>query len=522
MVRRALLPVLVLATSLAMAADRAGGGVLADLRVRGQADKNVQITHLGQVVEMDLYLSVTGANADYTDDALWGFKASFLSTNVGRGNVLGTLWAETAAPFNGPGSQDTSDATWSGNPCAAAYQQDLDGDGDLDVGSNNHWTACGWFAARAGFMVPNWGDGPAEYHVASLTFTVTDFLSPEPGNATEINLFCPEEVDGKQRITGCLWQEDGNATISQFTTGPHAGTVTVGDPISLFLDSALAATLPPLPPEPPPPEPPPPEPVHPEPEPHPVPQPPPPEPTAPEPPAPEPAQPPLPEPQPPAPEGPTSVLGPPAPDLPAPEPPPEPAHPELPTPPAPEPPAPEPAVPDAGASVDSDSEPPAPQTPPPDPPTPEPPAPEPDPSDPTPDNADDGAQATEAELPDAGDPADQPLSPPDEPTLPPSPEPLPPDRVVVVLPDPDWRPIDLIGGVVYPTDVWVDDWGRSYVTCSDEATESAGATWVACSNDPTGPINNAAAQFPEPATLALMAAGALVLLGRRPRQGRQK
>ncbi len=456
MLRVALASLLALVAAMGPLAGCAYAGVFADLRVRGQADKHVEITHLGQVVAMDLYVGVTGTNTDYTDDALWGFKASFESTNVGRGNVLGTLWAGAMAPFRNNGSQDSRNGS--------AHQQDLDGDGDLDVGSH---TCDGLFAARAGFMVPNWGDGPAEYHVASLTFTVTEFLSPEPGDVTEINAFRPLGKDGRHELAmGGLWMEDGVAKVSSLSEGINAGTVTVGDPISLFLDSALAATLPPLPPEPPPPEP---------------------TPPAPQPPAPEP-----PQPEPPTPEPPGE---PPAPEPPQPGPPTPPA-PEPPAlePPAPEPPAPEPPTPEPPG------EPPAaqPQL---EPPAPEPPAPESEPL---------------AEPPESGEPGDDSVSPPDEPTAPPLPYPNLPTWVTVIPPDLWW--IEVLDGKKYLA-VRLEDVPTRRVCAEDQALGPLlEVPSLGQNNGTTVLYDTTAMHFPEPATLALLGAGAVAVLASRRRR----
>ena len=306
-----------LAAVIGLSAHPAAAGIFAELRLADSPETSVVITHVGQVVAMDLYVSVLGSNADYTDDGLWGFKASFQSTNVNRGSVLGDLAAEIVWPFNGMAYQDV--------PNGLAYQRDIDGDGDLDMKGEVRASPNGWFAARAGQMV--WGDGrqPAEFHVANVTFTVTGFLSPEADAVTEVNAFRPDMLigtDGKQYecVLGALWTEDGLPKASLPDGGPDTGTVTMGDAIALVLDPALRETLPPLPPEP---DPPPPEPDPPPPEP----DPPPPEPPA----DPDPAPPP--EPEPPVP--PPDPAPPPEPEPPAPEPDPVP-------PPEPEPPAPEP------------------------------------------------------------------------------------------------------------------------------------------------------------------------------------
>jgi len=278
-----LLPLL--AAGIGIPVETAAGDLFADLRVAGQSDKNVTITHIGQVVPMDLYIRVTGENDDYTDDALWKFYSSFKSTNVNRGSVLGSMRVTATLPFCGMCYQDSR--------TGGVYNQDLDGDGDLDLGSADHGDANGWFLARAPYFVSAEGNGPAEFHVATLNFTVTQFLSPGEDAATDINAF-PRLNDDS------IWLEDGqpkNRVLSGADGAPSGqdDPLKFGAPVSLVLSPELRATLPPLPPEP--------EPV---PEPEPIPQP------------PEPAEPP--EPQPPSTTGPVQEPGPEPPSIPQPDP----------------------------------------------------------------------------------------------------------------------------------------------------------------------------------------------------------
>jgi hypothetical protein len=233
-----LLPLL--AAGIGIPVETAAGDLFADLRVAGQSDKNVTITHIGQVVPMDLYIRVTGENDDYTDDALWKFYSSFESTNVNRGSVLGSMRVTATLPFCGMCYQDSR--------TGGVYNQDLDGDGDLDLGSADQGDASGWFLARAPYFVSAEGNGPAEFHVATLSFTVTQFLSPGEDAATDINAL--------PRLTGdSIWLEDGQpkARFLSRADGMPSGEgdpLKSGAPVSLVLSPELRATLPPLPPEP--------------------------------------------------------------------------------------------------------------------------------------------------------------------------------------------------------------------------------------------------------------------------------
>src|SRR5205823_9503276 len=77
------------------------------------------------VVNMEVWATAKGQNTTGTDEGLQDVFASFLSTNVSGGAALGTLKATNVAPLNQTASQP-------------GVQQDLDGDGELDVGNLTH------------------------------------------------------------------------------------------------------------------------------------------------------------------------------------------------------------------------------------------------------------------------------------------------------------------------------------------------------------------------------------------------
>jgi hypothetical protein len=132
--------------------------------------KEANITGVGQVINLDIVVTITGHDADLSNDGLQTVHLSLLSTNIVGGAVQGTLSSQFTAPFNGAASQN-------------GVQADLDGDGDLDIGSNVDGTSsAGYFLARAGTMQidgatvngssKTWKVGTATFTVTGLSFGV--------------------------------------------------------------------------------------------------------------------------------------------------------------------------------------------------------------------------------------------------------------------------------------------------------------------------------------------------------------
>ena len=159
------------------------------------------ITKVGQVLNLELWATAKGANADGSDDGLQNFGGTILSSNVSGGSVLGTLSATLLAPFNGPGSNST--------------QRDDDGDGDLDVGNTSSGanTSSGLFFARSATMTTTGGtiaNGGQSFKIADLTFTVTNLLGGN-GAYTELK-FVPRNI-GVLAGNNAVWREDGAGRV---------------------------------------------------------------------------------------------------------------------------------------------------------------------------------------------------------------------------------------------------------------------------------------------------------------------
>jgi SdrD B-like domain len=178
-----------------------------DLRLAG-GGKDITVDHVGQVVNLEAWAVVKGNNADISDEGLQILVGSFLSANTsGGGSVRGDLTATRVSPFTANGSTN-------------AAQKDLDGDGDLDAGSNDDINADGFFAARSASVTTDGAPsalGGAEFEVANVKFTVTSLLSG--GGITQLN-YRTRTVN--PAWTTALWQEDGGPPLKIPTTGTFA------------------------------------------------------------------------------------------------------------------------------------------------------------------------------------------------------------------------------------------------------------------------------------------------------------
>ena len=168
--------------------------LVVDVRLPG-GGKAVTVTEVGQVVNMEVWATVTGQNGSNTDEGLQLAVGSLLSQNISGGAVSGTLSSTLVAPFDGLGSQDGT-------------QADLDGDGDLDVGSNDNGNAEGFLFARSASMTTSGTavTGGKAFKIADATFTVTGLLN---GARTDL-VYRPRDS-----FNSFLSQEDGVGVTPQ-------------------------------------------------------------------------------------------------------------------------------------------------------------------------------------------------------------------------------------------------------------------------------------------------------------------
>jgi hypothetical protein len=125
-------------------------------------------------------------------------------------SVNGNLTAELTPTFTADGSQNGT-------------IQDLNGDGDLDVGSNNNSDIAGFINARAGGLQTTGGDivGDSQsWVVATFTYKVTSLSYGQP---TDINFRFRDGVPAG--AFDAVWWQDGQGENDQI------GTIAVGAPV---------------------------------------------------------------------------------------------------------------------------------------------------------------------------------------------------------------------------------------------------------------------------------------------------
>jgi len=197
--------------------------------------KEIKVVNVGDVITFGVYADVTGSNPAKFQ-TLQSFSGSFLSSG---GTTFGNMVpaASRTPPFNASSS-------------SVGLAQDLDGDGDLDIGSNNDADAANFFADRAANLTgPSSTDangnsvftqagtqptpiaGGTEYRVGTLRMTVTALGLTQ----TAVN-FRPR-VAG----TAATWAEDADqistvdpdtgATIITYSGGTQGTAFLAGTPV---------------------------------------------------------------------------------------------------------------------------------------------------------------------------------------------------------------------------------------------------------------------------------------------------
>jgi len=197
-----------------------------DLRLPG-GGKTANVAAVGNVVKLEVWATVKGADSTGSNDGLEIAVGSLLSSNANGGAANGTLKVTPAAPFNSFGS-------------SGGVQRDLDGDGDLDVGSNVTANGSDYFAVRSAGVTENGTVSGASnsFKIANATFTVTSLKS----TTGQTNLvFRPRGGSGSS--VGGVWQEDGAALLKKDISG---GSLSAGS--ALVIKRGSVGSPPPPPP----------------------------------------------------------------------------------------------------------------------------------------------------------------------------------------------------------------------------------------------------------------------------------
>ncbi len=180
----------------------------------------------GEVLTLDVIATVAAPDGMTTDDGLQDVEGSFLSAAVGTSAVAGNLAVTgLTSPFNGLGSVTGS-------------AQDLNGDGNVDVGSNvTDSSAVGdYFLARSDAVETSGTVSGASmsFVIATVTYTVTGLNG---GGETDI-AFRPRDTSTLPSTFASHWTEDASTN----GTNEKNGTFQAGSPFRVFNSAVQAAT----------------------------------------------------------------------------------------------------------------------------------------------------------------------------------------------------------------------------------------------------------------------------------------
>lgn len=186
-----------------------------DVRAAG-GGKSAVVTTVGAVLNLQVWATITGQNNDATQDALQDVDGSFIATGTTAQAVGGNLAAANVAQFSANGAQPGT-------------SQDLNGDGNKDVGGTDPTQTAGFFIARSGS--PQFSTdgtvvgGSLEFLVGTLTYTVTNL---HQGGETDIN-FVPRDI-APPIAFAADWAEDGAAKNNVTGTFVGGAAFKISDP----------------------------------------------------------------------------------------------------------------------------------------------------------------------------------------------------------------------------------------------------------------------------------------------------
>jgi uncharacterized protein (TIGR03382 family) len=200
-----------------------GGGILVN-------NKTVTQVIPGSVVSFDVFAVVTGTDASTNNDKFISVAGSFRSTGGGTtGNLLMDLVRST---FDTEG--EITSPGFDGLGSSVGLQQDLDGDGDLDVGSNTDSDANNFWAARFALAPTAIGAGSFSPTSGGRRIGFGTFTVGAAGSPTLINF------DGRGASTAANYVQDGQTVQEPSVDGLVPISVSgIPEPTTLSL-AALA------------------------------------------------------------------------------------------------------------------------------------------------------------------------------------------------------------------------------------------------------------------------------------------
>jgi hypothetical protein len=208
----------------------------------GSPTKYLPNVSIGQVVTLDLYAVLNATDGSLSNDGFQRTNGSFGSSN---GGILGNFRGDSGTNAN---SQQNNVTPFKGAVAVSGRQLDLDGDGDLDVGSavtSGSVSPFPWFEALSDTNTsPQLGSGPGntlEQLIGRILFTVTGG-DPLTQN-TSLNYIPRFRTDGGASgprlnlftLDGAAYAVNSQGAGTRGGTTIVSGTLSVGTPVVLGL-----------------------------------------------------------------------------------------------------------------------------------------------------------------------------------------------------------------------------------------------------------------------------------------------
>jgi uncharacterized protein (DUF2141 family) len=199
-----------------------------DLRVSGASNpKATTVSNVGQTLTIEEWATITGSTtATSSNDQVWDSYGSVISTKSKSTSIDGNLSAATVTQY-AYNQQD-------------GKVQDLNGDGNLDVGSNSPSDVEDYVFVRSPNMPGTFSGDSVSYELATFTYTVTSLAQ---GGSTSINFVLPTAAPGGGY--SAVWYQDGAGfNSSSDPTGYQVGApIVISDPSIVPAVGSISGTV---------------------------------------------------------------------------------------------------------------------------------------------------------------------------------------------------------------------------------------------------------------------------------------
>lgn len=189
-----------------------------DLRAP-DGSKSVILAGTGSSVTLNLFAVLQNGNANAADDGFTNGGGSFKSTVGGVGLNLGSL--SPVANVNG----------FNAVGATPGLAQDLDGDGDLDVGSTSPTSATDYFTALSlNNPNPTLNMPAGGFLIGQVMFTVTDAAA----GSTQVNFVQRVKTNVSTSV------HRGQSDAAAFNLPGTSAEIVVGSPVSILVPEPTA------------------------------------------------------------------------------------------------------------------------------------------------------------------------------------------------------------------------------------------------------------------------------------------